>query len=489
PGDMAPPPSPGWWWSPRPTRTAALPLLLAIALGAAVLVGVLAGRWTGADPGAASAARPAIDGAPAPAPADRPSLVVLPFANLSGDAGWDELARGLAEEILIDLTRFKDLAVFGRDTGFRYDAAAADVRRIGRDLGARYVLRGNLRGSADRIRVTGELLDAGTGAVLWAESHDRDPTAADAFAIQEDLAREIATAVARPYGAIFREDSRRAALRPPEDRDAYECGLRFYAYRADVGPEAHAAVRACLGRAVEREPGYAAGWAMLAVTHLDEDRFLFNRRPDARPALDRALEAAERAVDLDPDDARTQQALMLVYFFRGQHKEGLAVGERALALNPNDTELMGEFGSRLVLMSGRRERGEALLRGALARNPGYAGYYHGMLAVGLYLDGRYPEAAAAIERVDEPELPLVHAVAAMIYGQLGRREEARAAGRGFMERHPTFVANIGAELRRRNLGPEDQAHILDGLRKAGVPIPAGALDDVAKPGKGPGASF
>jgi TolB-like protein len=458
--------------------------LLAVALGVAALVGPLVGRWTADGPGPEPAA-PAGDGAAAFA--DRPSLVVLPLANLSGDAGRDHVARGLAEEILINLTRFKDLVVFGRDTGFRYDAAA-DVRRIGRDLGARFVLRGSLRSSPDRIRVTGELVDAATGATLWAESYDRDLTTADILAIQEDVARRVAAAVAQPYGIIFREDSRRTALRPPESLDAYECGLRFYAYRADVGPEAHAAVRACLERAVAREPGYAAGWAMLAVLYLDEDRYLFNRRPDGPPPLDRALEAAGRAAELGPDDARVQQALMLVHFFRGEPDEALAAGERALALNPTDTELMGEFGGRLVLLSERRERGEALIREALARNPGQAGFYHGMLALALYLDGRYAGAADEIRRANQPDFHLVQAIAAMIYGQLGRREEARAAGRRFVELHPTFVANIGAELRKRNLGPEDRAHILDGLRKAGVPIPEGALDDPAKRGNEASAS-
>ncbi|HET6520672.1 MAG TPA: hypothetical protein VFG47_12770 [Geminicoccaceae bacterium] len=479
--EPAPPPSPRR--SPRPAHTAAL--ALAITLGAAVLLGVLAGRWTVDGPASEPAAPPVGDGAAAFA--DRPSLVVLPFANLSGDAGRDHVARGLAEEILIGLTRFKDLVVFGRDTGFRY-GSDADVREIGHLLGVRYVLRGSLRGSPDRIRVTGELLDAGTGATLWAEGYDRDLTTADIFAIQEDIARQVATAVAQPYGIIFREDAKRTALQPPERLDAYECSLRFYAYRANVGPEPHAAVRACLERAVEREPGYAAGWAMLAVLHVDEDRYLFNRRPDGPPPLDRALEAAGRAAELGPDDARVQQALMLVHFFRGEPDEAMAAGERALALNPNDTELMGEFGGRQVLLSERRERGEALLREALARNPGQAGFYHGMLAVALYLDGRYAAAADEIRRADQPDFHLAHAVEAMIYGQLGWRGEARAAARRFMELYPTFIANIDAELRKRNLGPSDQAHIRDGLRKAGVPIPESALDDAAEQEKRQGGA-
>jgi adenylate cyclase len=103
-----------------------------------------------------------------------------------------------------------------------------------------------VRSSQDRIRVTGELLDAGSGEMLWAESYDRDLTTTDIFDIQDELARQVATAAAQPYGIIFREGTRQAALLPPKDLDAYECSLGFYAYRADLGPEAHAEVRACL---------------------------------------------------------------------------------------------------------------------------------------------------------------------------------------------------------------------------------------------------
>ena len=404
-----------------------------------------------------------------------PVLLVTPFADLGGAPEVGLYAIGLTEEVLTQLAAFKELSVLGRETS-RSISAGSDRARL-RQLGVDYVIEGGVRVDGGRMRVTARLLNGGTSTVLWSQAYDEDLQVKGLFAIQQSVANAVATVVAQPYGIVFRADERRdSSLTAPDDVEAYGCTLRFYAYRLEYGPEQHATVRACLEQAVERFPDYTTAWAMLSFLYLDEDRFGFNPKSGAPAPLDRALEAARRAVALDPDNARALQALMATLFFRQELEESLRVGERALALNPNDTELLAEFGTRLA-ESGEWARGSALVEQALARNPGHSDYYRGILALCDYMQGDYNRALANIRRANLDKFHIYHAVAAVIYAELGMTGEAVEAGARFASMSPRFVANLGAELAKRNFRPEDRARLLASLRKARVPLPAGVSAD------------
>jgi adenylate cyclase len=152
-------------------------------------------------------------------------------------------------------------------------------------------------------------------------------------------------------------------------------------------------------------------------------------------------------------------------------QEALRVGERALALNPNDTELLAEYGTRLA-ESGEWDRGCALVEQALVRNPGHSGYYRGILALCAYMQRDYDRALAEIREANLDQFHIYHGVAAMIYAALGMEAEAVEAGTRFARMNPEFLANLDVELAKRNFRPEDLAHLVEGLRKAGVPVPA-----------------
>ena len=403
---------------------------------------------------------------------DSPTLLVLPFASL-GDGDEARLyAAGVTEEILTQLSRFKDLAVLGRETT-RSVPATIDAGSIARELAARYALTGSLRISGPEVRVASRLVDTGTGTVLWAQTYEEDLRAKELFAIQEDIALRVATAVAQPYGVVFRSDLQRTANQPPDDLEAYACTLRFYVYRARPSPEAHAQVCQCLERAVALFPGYATAWAMISLLALDEDRFAFNPRPGEPGPIDRALQAARRAVDLDADNARALQALMMTLFFRGEVDEAVRVGELALAANPHDSELLGEFGLR-VAMAGEWQRGRELVERALARNPAYSGYYHAALALIAYMQRDSDRAEAEIRQANLTNSPST--TRSRPSSTPNAASWPRRAGRPplFTELHPAFVANLDSELRKRNLRPEDRARLVLGLLKAGVPVPAEA---------------
>lgn len=402
---------------------------------------------------------------------DAPTLLVLPLASIDGDEA-PLYAAGLSEELLAELSRFKELTVSGRDLAGETDA---DRDATSSASPPRYVLAGSLRAAGPELRVTSRLEDSRTGVVLWSQGYEADLRTKDLFAIQEDIARQVAAAVAQPYGVVFRADLLRTAPQAAESLEPYACTLRFYVYRAGPTPSSHARIRACLERTVERFPGNATAWAMLSLLALDEDRFGFNRRRGPPDPITRALQAAQRAVDLDADNARALQALMMALFFRGEVEEASRIGERALAANPNDSELLSEFGLRLA-MAGARQHGRDLVERALARDPAYSGYYHAALALIAYLQYDYDRAESEIRQASLTDFSIYHIVAAMIFAERDLTGEARHEAALFTGLHPDFVPNLDAEMRKRNLGPDDRAHIIGSLLKAGLQVPPELVD-------------
>ncbi|WP_262297181.1 tetratricopeptide repeat protein [Microvirga sesbaniae] len=414
--------------------------------------------------------------ASAPFPPGGPTLVVLPLEAL-GEPAAKSYADGLTEEVLSQFARFKEITVIGRETS-RSILPGTDMARIRRDLGVRYVFEGSVRAAAHRLRITGRLIDAQTSAVLWSQTYDEDLQVRDPFTIQDDIARRVATAVAQPYGIIQRADGTRTGSHPPGDLEAYACTLRFYDYRAALTEESHGAIRTCLERAVAAHPDYATAWAMLSVLYLDEDRFGFNPRVGASPPIQRSLEAARRAIRLDPENVRALQSLMMALFFARQPAEALEVGERAVALNPNDTELLGAFGTCLG-QAGAWQRGAELIEQALARNPGHSGYYSGVLAVYAYMQRDYVRAEGLIRQSALEKFPLYHFVAAVIYAQLGKAPETAEARDAFLRMRPTIFEHWDDEMAKRNYRPEDAAHFAEGARKAGFPVPTRTAAETA----------
>jgi adenylate cyclase len=351
----------------------------------------------------------------------------------------------------------------GRETS-RSLPPKADADQV-KQLGARYLLTGGVQISGQRIRVTSRLMETEKGAILWSQTYDEELGSRDLFTIQSDVASQVATVVAQPYGIIYKADTATAA--PPNDLDAYRCTLQFYSYRAELNAQKHIATRDCLERAVAGFPGYATAWSMLSIIYLDEDRFGFNPRDGSPTSLELSLTAARRAVDLDPRSVRALQALMTALFFNNRLAESMDVGEKALALNPNDTEFLGEFGTRLA-SSGQWQRGEEMLKQALLRNPGASGYYHAMLELTAHMLGNGRMALTEIQQADLNTLPLFHLIAAIIYAENGRMDEAFREGRTFNQLRPYFMPNIEVELRKRHFPEADIIRMVEGSRKAGM---------------------
>lgn len=397
-----------------------------------------------------------------------PSVVVKPFLSLSGSASAELYAAGITEEILAQLARFKELTVFGRETSHAVPPAAS-ASEIRRQFGNRYVLEGGVRVSDNKLRVTSRVLDGETAAILWSQAYDGDLRAGNIVDIEMDIASKVATAVAQPYGIIFSTPPAPSRASQPDSLEAYLCSLRFYRYRTVLSQSEHAPTRDCLEQITARYPNHSTGWAMLSYLYLDEDRFQLNPRPGRPPPIERAREAAEQAVRLDPQNARALQALMTVLFFNKELGEALRVGAQAFALNPNDPELLGELGSR-VAQAGDWKRGTEFLEQALAKNPGNSGYYVGVLALAAYMQDDDSRAVELIRRADLKRFSIYHFVATLIFWRAGYTAEAAESRAQFLRMRPNFFDDFDEELDKRNFNARDRALLIEGARRAGFPV-------------------
>ena len=314
------------------------------------------------------------------------------------------------------------------------------------------------------------MLNRADGSVLWAESYDGGMKVAELVDAQADIARNVATTLAQTYGVIFSADSSLQADNPPDDWAAYSCTLSFYAYWIVLDPETRSSVRNCLEKTVDRFPNYATAWGLLSLIYIDDYRFEFPENPaSSQAALERAAAAAGRAVNLDSRNIRGLHAQMLALYFNNEIDDALAVGKQALAINPNDIELMGEYGSRLAL-SGNWREGCALSAQARQRDPGTLGSHDVNLALCTYFIGDYRQAATWIRKSTFPNQAIYHLVAAAVFGEGGLKSDARRESAWLKNNAPALVKNMRQEISKRLARQQDVEFFIGSLRKAGLDI-------------------
>jgi len=393
---------------------------------------------------------------------DKPSIAVLPFVNRSGDPEQAYFSDGITEDIITELSRFRFLFVVARDASFAKRGAdregTADAREIGRALGVRYVVEGSVRRAGDRIRVTAQLIDAGTGSHLWAERYDRD--LGDIFSVQEEIARQIAASLAPRIEA---EGIDLAKRKRPEKMRAYDYFLRakLLLDTAHDGADLSQAREYC-DRGIEIDPSYARAHAQKAFTYIvglelmEAESVAVWRR--------QGLESAERAVLLDPMDEFCHWALGEAAAQAGQYNRALDHMARALAINPNDSNVLASAG-RIQALAGDAEAGLRQTSAALERNPFGPSWYHWMQGDILYMLGRFDEALRAFNLCGPANVGVLRGRAAALVA-LGRLDEAREDMRALLAIRP--AATVSEAKRFLDHMPKLEQY-LDGLRRAGLP--------------------
>jgi adenylate cyclase len=396
---------------------------------------------------------------PLPLP-DRPSIAVLPFQNMSGDPEQEYFADGMVEDIITELSRIRWLFVIARNSSFTYKGQAVDVKQAGRELGVRYVLEGSVRKGGNRIRITGQLIDALTGAHLWAERYDRDLS--DIFTVQDEIAASV-TAVIEP--ALAAAEQERVLRKPPERLDAWEAYQRglwhFHKYR----PEENKTALAFFSQAIALDPNFAPGHYGYALA-LQWDIWHFSSRPFLE-VQGTAREEAQIAVSLDDKDAMAHAVLAHMMMWGGEWEAAIAEARTAVALNPNSAIVISMLGCVLGF-GGYREEALERLQQAMRASP------HDPLiwlwsiwrAVLQFFSRDFVAALQTLRQVVRlrPSYapPYEYIAASLAY--LGQLDEAREA----LERVPPQSAEQLQRWQQRPpwMRPEDYALRVEGVRLA-----------------------
>jgi TolB-like protein len=406
-------------------------------------------------------------GPASPAAQDKPSIAVLPFQNLSGDPEQEYFADGMVEEIITALSRFRSLFVMARNSSFTYKGRVVDVKQVGRELGVRYVLEGSVRKDGNRVRISGQLVDASSGGHIWADRFDG--ALEDVFDLQDRMTASVVSAV---LPKLEWAEIERAKRKPTANLHAYDYYLRALASYRRFGRQGRMEKELELfGRATELDPDFGMAYTMAACCYAV--RKTTGCMTDPGKDVPEAARLAARAVELGPEDPFTLGACgWVVAYVVGDLDRGCALVDRALALNPNVANCW-QWGGIVKLWLGEPDEAVARFEHAMRLGPLNPYLWISQLgAANAYMQaGRYDEASAWAENAlqnapDHPACLRIHAASNALGG---RPERARASITRLLERIPTLrVSNL-----KDVIGPyrraEDAAKFMEGLRRAGLP--------------------
>lgn len=402
-------------------------------------------RFTGTVEPVASASR-----GPTP-PSGKPSIAVLPFANLSGDQDQQYLSDGITEDIITELARFRSLLVIARNSSFQFRHPAWDIAEVHRKLGVRYLVEGSIRKLGDRIRITTQLIDAATGTHLWAQRYDR--ALDDIFAWQDEVAALIASMV---EGQAEADSASRTTRKPPADWDAYDNYLQgrahFHRYENDKAEPLFV-------RCVELDSTFAQGHAFLAQALVS--RFWYDN--DQR-TLQKARDSARTALALDRSDGVCHQSMGLVLTHMRQHRDAGVHFEQARSLNPLDVNIAGDYASWLNY-GGQAETALNVLETALLRDPLPPIWFWEVKGSSLFLLGRYSEAVGSYQKAGDQFF--IHAFLAAAYAHLGETQKARVEVEEAVARKHDLTVRLISRLPFAD--QVDLELFTSGFRKAGFP--------------------
>ncbi|MBI3797660.1 MAG: tetratricopeptide repeat protein, partial [Deltaproteobacteria bacterium] len=321
---------------------------------------------------------------------DKPSIVVLPFDNMSGDSGQDYFSNGITEVLTSDLSRISSLFVIARNTAFTYKGKATNVQAIGKELGVRYVLEGSVQRAGEQVRIIAQLVDTTTDAHVWSERYDRPVK--DIFALQDEIVQSIVTTLKLQLSVWEQEISVRKRT---DNLEAYDYLLRGIESFWRFTKEANAQAQQMFEKALVLDPQYAEVYARLGFAYYLDWQFQWKSDPKN---LEQAFALAQRAITLDDSLPVAHRVLGLLYLMRAQYEQAMTEAERIIALDPNSADGYVLLGDTLNF-AGRSEEAVGVVEKALRLNPHAFPTYFNSLAAAYLLTDRYAEAIAALKQV------------------------------------------------------------------------------------------
>jgi len=391
--------------------------------------------------------------APFEPPPDRPSLVVLPFANVSGDSEQEFFADGMSEDLITELASVGGLFVIGRGTSFAYRGRSVDARALGRELGVRHVVEGSVRRSGSRVRITARLSDTRTGQEVWSTRYDRE--LGDVFALQDEVVGGVVTELRRALGAVIDHSPRELQVRP----DVWALLVQGRSHLDLNTPESVAKSRELLNRCVELDPKFAPGWTELART---ESR-LHLLGAEGEDYLAQGFAHARHALELDPDESVAHATLAELHAMRGDHEAAVSAVQHSVELAPGRADLRLSLATQLNFAA---RSGEAIpiLRNLPRLDPALRYMHLFQLGICYRRLGRSDEAIAKFResRTANPDFFGAPMQLAALHAQLGEMNQARAALAEVLRLRPDFSVATVPRL------PSGREWLIANLRKAGL---------------------
>jgi adenylate cyclase len=403
-----------------------------------------------------------VDSTQAPKLPDKPSIAVLPFENMSGDPEQDYFADGMVEEIITALSRFKWLFVIARNSSFTFKKKAVDVREVGRRLGVRYVLEGSVRKASGKVRITGQLIDAITGAHIWTDRFERDLT--DVFALQDEVTIAVVSAI---QPKLLQTEIALAARRRPENLTAYDLFLRAIQQFYLSTREGLAETMSLANRALELDPRFGLVAALASTGHMQN--VVWGYAVDPQFDRNEAVRLLRLALSIDDGDPDTiALAALTSAFMVGDSESEIEMVDRAVALNPNSFRAWSSRG-HVLRVAGLPEEAVLSFERAIRMSPVDPLLHRSFTGMGFALIElrRFDEAVVAGRKAmrQNPSYSLAHRCLAAAFAHLGRDSDAREAAARLRELDPAFT--ISAWIARG--GQSNSKLHIEGLRKAGLP--------------------
>jgi adenylate cyclase len=385
---------------------------------------------------------------------DKPSIAVLPFANLSGDPEQEYFSDGLTDELIATLSRVPKLFVIARNSTFTYKGKPVKVQQVSEELGVRYVLEGSVRKSGDKIRITVQLIDALNGHHLWARQYDRNLD--DIFAVQDEITIKIITAM---QVKLTEGEQARAVAKGTNNLEAYLKSLQAHELSIKHNIESNALAKKLAEEAVALDPEYAWGYFVLGRTHMLDVWLGSSESP--KDSIAKAMELLQKAIVLDDNLAEAHGLLGFLYAIERQHDKALAQGKKAVALNPNSATAHVYLG-KVHTFARRREESIPEYKKAIRLNPMPPNWYLWSLGLSYGHMGQYDEAITWCEKAvrQAPDSLLARIMMTAVYSWSGRDEEARAEAAEVLRINPNF----SLEKFAKKAGPD----LVSALRKAGL---------------------
>jgi adenylate cyclase len=391
---------------------------------------------------------------------DKPSIAVLPFANMGGDPDLEYFSDGMTEQIITGLSTIPNLFVIARQSTFAYKGKPVKIQQIAEELGVRYVLEGSIQRSGDRIRLTAQLIDAIKGYHLWAERYDRDLK--DIFALQDEITMKVITEL---QVKLTEGEQARLRAKKTDNLQAYLRLMQGVKPFFTMTKEGNALARQIFEEVITLDPEFPQAYNLLGVTHILD--VLYGSSKSPQKSLERAMELVEKAIALDDTYPEAHSQLGQLYIMQRQHDKGIAESQRAVALSPNGARAHILMGSALRF-SGRHEEAVRYSEKALRLNPIPPGLYFWYLAAAYIHVGRYEEAIVMCKRALDraPDDLFARLTAAAAYSQAGRGDEAIAEVTEILRINPSYSLKDMMRLPYKN--EADKNLLVNALRKAGL---------------------